>query len=45
METLIEEASNNNWFNFFCHFCEWGQLQLLTNSCRDFRHSHNIGTA
>jgi len=22
METLIEEVSNNNWFNFFWHFCE-----------------------
>ena len=28
MEALIEEASNNNWFNFFVifvnvNFCEW----------------------
>jgi len=31
METLIE-ASNNKWFNFFCHFCElWGQLHISTN--------------
>jgi len=34
MDTLIEEVSNNTWFNFFCHFCEWwGQLHLLTNVC------------
>jgi len=46
MEALIEEVSNNNWFNFFCNFCEWqGQLQLLTNLRRDLRHSPKIGTA
>jgi len=46
METLIEEVSNNNWFNFFCHFCGWWvQLQLFTNLRRDLSHSPKIGTA
>jgi len=46
METLIDEASNKKWFNFFYRFCEWwAQLQLLTNLHRDLKHSPKIGTA